>query len=83
MRPLGYHFLSTETPIVPVLIGDAEECLMHAQALRNEGIHVDSIQFPAAPLGQARLRFMLNAGHTKEQIDHVVHVMSGIAGRFS
>jgi len=83
MRPLGYKLISTETPIVPVLIGDAEQCQLHAQALKREGIHVDSIQFPAAPLGQSRLRFMMNAGHTKEQIDHVVGVMSGMAGRLA
>ncbi|WP_394779845.1 aminotransferase class I/II-fold pyridoxal phosphate-dependent enzyme [Undibacterium sp.] len=81
MRPLGYRLTSTETPIVPVLIGDAEECQRHAQALRKEGIHVDSVQFPATPIGQARLRFMMNAGHTKAQIDHVVSVMAGLAGR--
>jgi glycine C-acetyltransferase len=83
MQPLGYQLTSTETPIVPVLIGDSEQCQMHAQALENEGIHVDSIQFPAVPVGQARLRFMMNAGHTKEQIDHVVDVMSKIDGKIA
>lgn len=81
MRPLGYHIISTATPILPVLIGDAEQCQGYAIALRKEGIHVDSIQFPAAPLGQARLRFMMNAGHTHAQIDHVVNVMARLAGR--
>ena len=81
MQPLGYKIMSTATPIVPILIGDAEQCQRHAQELRKEGIHVDSIQFPAAPLGQARLRFMMNAGHTREQIDHAVSVMARLAGR--
>ncbi|HEV7816509.1 MAG TPA: aminotransferase class I/II-fold pyridoxal phosphate-dependent enzyme [Janthinobacterium sp.] len=80
MRPLGYQLMSTETPIVPVLIGAAEHCLAHARALKKEGIHVDSVQFPAAPIGKSRLRFMMNAGHTKEQIDHVVSVMARMAG---
>lgn len=78
MRPLGYRLLSTETPIVPVLIGDTERCLRYAKALHDECIHVDSVQFPAVPLGQARLRFMMNAGHTKQQIDHVVSVMESL-----
>lgn len=81
MAPLGYRILSTATPIVPVLIGDAAQCQRHAQELRKEGIHVDAIQFPAAPLGQARLRFMMNAGHTRAQIDHAVAVMARLAGR--
>lgn len=79
MLPLGYRLLSTETAIVPVLIGQAELCLRFATALHAEGIHVDSVQFPAAPLGQARLRFMMNAGHTREQIDHVISVMARMA----
>ncbi|WP_296000326.1 pyridoxal phosphate-dependent aminotransferase family protein [Rugamonas sp.] len=81
MQPLGYQIISTATPIVPVLIGDAEQCRLHARELRKEGVHVDAVQFPAAPLGQARLRFMMNAGHTHAQIDHVVSVMGRLAGR--
>lgn len=81
MAPLGYTIISTATPILPVLIGDAELCQRHAMALRAEGVHVDSIQFPAAPVGQARLRFMMNAGHTRAQIDHAVGVMARLAGR--
>lgn len=76
ISPLGYKLLSTDTPILPVLIGDAQKSQQYAQALRAEGIHVDSIQFPAAPIGQARLRFMMNADHTTAQIDHLVDVMS-------
>lgn len=81
MAPLGYQILSTATPIVPVLIGDAEQCRLHARELRAEGVHVDAVQFPAVPLGQARLRFMMNAGHTRAQIDHVVSVMQRLSGR--
>jgi len=80
MRPLGYTLTATETPIVQVLIGDAAKCQRFALALRGEGIHVDAIQFPAVPTGQARLRFMLNAAHTRAQIDHAVDVMARLAG---
>jgi len=79
MRPLGYTIIGTDTAILPVLIGDAETCQRYVLALRREGIHVDATQFPAAPVGQARLRFMMNAGHTKAQIDHLVSVMARLA----
>ena len=81
MQPLGYTIICTDTPILPVLIGDAETCQRYAMELRAEGVHVDAIQFPAAPVGQARLRFMMNAGHTKAQIDHAVSVMARLAAR--
>lgn len=79
MGPLGYDLVSTETAIVPVLIGQAQLCIRYVEALRNAGIHVDAVQFPAVPLGQARLRFMMNAAHTKAQIDRVVAVMKGVS----
>ncbi|MBB5401714.1 glycine C-acetyltransferase [Paraburkholderia youngii] len=81
IRPLGYQLLSTETAIVPVLIGETELCARYVKVLREEGVHVDSVQFPAVPLGQARLRFMMNAAHTKVHIDHAIAVMESIGAR--
>jgi glycine C-acetyltransferase len=78
MRPLGYRLLATETAIIPVLIGDANLCAHYARVLGEEGIHVDAVQFPAVPPGQARLRFMMNAGHTLEQIDTVIAIMASM-----
>lgn len=78
MRLSEYRMLSTKTAIIPVLIGDANTCIRYGQALREEGIHVDVVQFPAVPLGQARLRFMMNAGHTRGQIDRVIAVIRSI-----
>jgi glycine C-acetyltransferase len=49
--------------------------------LREEGVHVDSVQFPAVPLGQARLRFMMNTAHTNTQIDHAIAVMESIGAK--
>jgi 7-keto-8-aminopelargonate synthetase-like enzyme len=72
MRAAGFTLLSTETPIVPLHIGDERACERVARALRDDGIHVDAIVFPAVGAGQSRLRFMMNARHTTEDIDHVV-----------
>jgi glycine C-acetyltransferase len=46
-----------------------------AATLRNAGIHVDAILFPAVGAGQSRLRFIMNARHTTEQIDEVIHAL--------
>jgi glycine C-acetyltransferase len=64
--------LSTDTPIVPVHVGDEGECVRIAGGLRDAGFHVDAIVFPAIGTGQSRLRFILNAHHTTAQIDGVV-----------
>jgi 7-keto-8-aminopelargonate synthetase-like enzyme len=66
--------MARTTPIVPVFIGDEQRCDRFAAVLKAEGFHVDAVKFPAVGLGQARLRVMLNAGHSREQIERLVNV---------
>lgn len=67
---------STATPIVPVFIGDEDRCLRISAGLRAAGFHVDAIVLPAIGPGQSRLRFIMNAHHTREQIDYVVDALA-------
>ena len=75
---LGFEVMARETCIVPVIIGDEELCERYSQVLNERGFHVDSILFPAVPRGQGRLRFMMNANHTRTQIDNLLNVMKEI-----
>ncbi|WP_319244336.1 aminotransferase class I/II-fold pyridoxal phosphate-dependent enzyme [uncultured Propionivibrio sp.] len=75
MSRLSYKLLSTSTPIVPILVGDEGATDVLSERLRKERIHVDSVKFPAVPRKQARLRVILNAGHTRRQIDKLVWVL--------
>jgi glycine C-acetyltransferase len=75
MRLAGFELLTTETPIVPLQVGDERECNRLVRALHAAGIHVDAILFPAVPANQSRLRFMMNANHTRDQIDRVVETL--------
>jgi glycine C-acetyltransferase len=72
MRETGFTLACTATPIVPLHVGCETECARLAAGLREDGIHVDQIMFPAIARGQSRLRFILNAGHTAEHIERVV-----------
>ena len=76
MQESGFTLLSTATPIVPLHIGDEAECARLAASLRERGIHVDAIMFPAVGVGQSRLRFIMNAHHTVADIDRVVDVLT-------
>jgi glycine C-acetyltransferase len=75
MRGAGFVLPATCTPIVPLPVGDERECARLAAALLAEDIHVDAIMFPAVAVGDARLRFMMNAGHTTADIDRVVETL--------
>ena len=74
MAGLPYRLVSTATPIVPVLIGDEVLTGRLSDLLQAEGLHVDSVKFPAVAKNRGRLRVILNAGHTREQIDRLVAV---------
>jgi len=75
MSDLNFRLVSTETPIVPIWLGDESRTQQLALAVRAEGIHVDAIRFPAVPIKSARLRIQLNAGHRREHIDHLVDIL--------
>jgi 7-keto-8-aminopelargonate synthetase-like enzyme len=75
MEAHGLPITSTATPIVPLGVGDERACTRLVAALREAGIHVDAVMFPAVRVGQARLRFMLNARHSVAQIDRVIETL--------
>jgi glycine C-acetyltransferase len=75
MAELNYRLVATETPIVPIWLGDDDRAEKLAAAIRAEGIHVDAIRFPAVPLNSARLRIQMNAGHRRQDIDHLLDVL--------
>jgi glycine C-acetyltransferase len=75
MADLDYKLVSTETPIVPIWLGDEAKAEQLALAIRAEGMHVDAIRFPAVPIKSARLRLQLNAGHRREDIDRLLDVL--------
>lgn len=76
MCAAGFELMATSTPIVPLRVGDERECTRLAAQLRAAGVHVDAIMFPAVPAGEARLRFMVNAGHTTAHMDRVLAALA-------
>lgn len=75
MRSLPYQLVSDTSPIVPILIGDEKLADQFTRIIHDNALHVDSVKFPSVPYGKARLRVILNAHHTKEQIDKLVRVL--------
>ena len=75
MSELPYPLVSTDSPIVPILVGDEDAADRLALSLGESGIHVDAVRFPAVPLRKARLRIQLNAGHTNQNIDQLIDTL--------
>jgi glycine C-acetyltransferase len=70
-----------QTPIVPVMLGDAKLAQEMAKALLEEGIYVIGFFFPVVPKGEARIRVQLSAQHTPEQIDRAVMAFGTVGKR--
>jgi 8-amino-7-oxononanoate synthase len=69
LRALGFDTGHSQTAIIPVILNDEKTAALMAGHLRDMGIFVTPILFPAVPLGSARLRICVTAGHSIEDLE--------------
>jgi glycine C-acetyltransferase len=68
----GFELRPGDTPIVPIMLGEARLAVEFANKLLTEGIYVIGFCYPVVPKGQARIRVQLSAGHSTAQIDQAI-----------
>lgn len=78
LRSLGYDLGETETPIIPVVIGEMEETFIFWKELFDTGVFTNPVTPPAVPENSCRLRISLMATHTDEQIDFALDAFSRV-----
>jgi glycine C-acetyltransferase len=69
MKTLGFDTGKSTTPITPVMLGEAALAQKFSKKLFDEGVFAMSIGFPTVPRGEARIRVMISAAHSKEDLD--------------
>lgn len=74
LRALGYELGNTETPIIPVILREEATAALFAGALRDRGIMVTPVMFPAVAMGAARLRLCVTAAHSRENLEFALGV---------
>lgn len=72
LTQLGFRLSATASPILPILVGDAEKALAFADALWTDGIYAPAIRPPTVPRGSSRLRLTVTAAHSTSQLDRVL-----------
>jgi len=72
LKSLGFNLTKSETPIIPVLIGETDLALTFSQHLLNKGIFAPAIRPPTVPKETSRIRTTIMATHTLEQLDYVL-----------
>ena len=74
----GLPLMPSESPVQPLLIGDAGRAQALSQALYQRGIWVSAIRPPTVPQGSARLRITLTSAHTTEQIQRLLDALADL-----
>ena len=77
-RSLGFETGPTETPIIPIIVGDYMKAIMLWKALFDAGIYTNAVIPPAVAPNQSRLRTSYMATHTDEQLDRVLEAFAAI-----
>jgi glycine C-acetyltransferase len=72
MTEAGFTIVPGEHPIAPVMIGDAALAARFAERLLERGVYVIGFSYPVVPMGKARIRTQMCAGHTIEQLDRAI-----------
>ena len=69
---LGFDVPESTHPIVPVMLYDAKVAQEFAKRMLEKGVYVVGFCYPVVPMGKARIRTQVSAGHTKEDLDFAV-----------
>ena len=76
LRSLGFDIGRSETPITPVMCGEAPIAMELSDQLLARGIFAQGIGFPTVPRGQARVRTIVTATHTTAQLDRALEAFA-------
>ena len=77
----GVNTPASETPITPVIVGEGRAAMEFSRQLFQEGVMATGIAFPTVPEGKARIRTIMTATHTREQLTKALEVLARVAKR--
>jgi len=81
MQQLGFDTLGSETPIVPVLVGEDERALAFWKGLWDEAVFTTPALPPGVPPGHSIIRTSVNANHTDDQLDRLLSAFETVGKR--
>lgn len=78
MSSLGFDIPKGSHPIVPVMLYDAKIAKEFASRMLELGVYVIGFSYPVVPMGKARVRTQISAGHTKQDLDFAVECFAKV-----
>ena len=82
-RSMGFDTGDSETPIIPLVIGDMEKCFAMWRMLHDAGIFVNPVVSPATPPSRSLIRVSVMATHTIDQLTRALEIIEGISRKLN
>jgi glycine C-acetyltransferase len=77
----GVNTPASETPITPIIVGDGRLTMDFSRELFNEGVMATGIAFPTVAEGKARIRTIMTATHTQDELEKALEVLKRVGKR--
>jgi glycine C-acetyltransferase len=81
LKKLGFKTGESETPITPILVGEAGKAFEFSRELFAEGVLAMAIGFPTVPEGKARLRTIVTATHKRADLERAAEIIGRVGKR--
>ena len=78
LQKLGFNTGMSVTPITPVIVGDAALAHQFSREIFQEGVFAQGIGFPTVPQGKARIRTIVTATHTPEELTRALGILEKV-----
>ena len=78
MSAAGFTIVPGEHAIVPVMLGDAALAAKFAEQLLARGVYVIGFSYPVVPMGKARIRTQMSAGHDRAQLERAIEAFTAV-----
>jgi glycine C-acetyltransferase len=78
LQELGFNTGQSETPITPVMVGEAALAHEYSRQLFQNGVFAMGIGFPTVPKGKARIRTIVTATHTEAELSKALDIMGAV-----
>ncbi|KZZ82767.1 glycine C-acetyltransferase [Bacillus sp. SJS] len=79
LTKLGFDTGKSETPVTPVIVGDEKKCHQFSDKLLEYGVFAQGIAFPTVSKGQARVRTIVTAQHSREELQEALNLFEKAA----
>ncbi len=78
MKRLGFNTGVSVTPITPIMLGEAPLAQDFSKRLFERGLFATALGYPTVPKGKARIRVMISAAHSSDDLDKALQIFQGV-----